>query len=184
MDISSTFKAEIFRPIATVAIPGVFAIFPYLLIATDRVPRLSQFWDTQQTVFISMFVLAAVTVGLIIEDIGSQIEIFWDRIIARRHNKTIQDEWFAYLRLSPSPNQIGHQYLSTITLRLKFELAFSLSLIPFWLGVVWFNTSSTFMSCQTVVGLTLLIIVLIMYLAWESYGSSRLLSDLRRELLK
>jgi hypothetical protein len=47
-----------------------------------------------------------------------------------RHAK----EWFDYLRLAFEREPVGHRYLRTLVLRLKFELGMAVASVPFTLA--------------------------------------------------
>jgi hypothetical protein len=44
------------------------------------------------------------------------------------------EEWYDYLRLAFAKEPIGHRYLRSLVLRMKFELAMTIASIPFALG--------------------------------------------------
>lgn len=184
MNLSSTFQAEVFRPVATIAVPGVAAVIPYILILTYKYPDLLKFWDKHELTFITISVLWVIAAGLILEDIGSEIELLWDRCLKKRSGKRHDAEWYQYLSITFEHEPIGHKYLRTVTLRMKFELAFSISLIPFWAGVLWLHSMAPLFSARNAAIASGFVLMLCAYLLRESYNSSALLAKLRHELLK
>lgn len=184
MNLSSTFQAEVFRPVATIAVPGVTAVMPYILILTYKYPALLEFWDKHELTFITISGLWVIAAGLILEDIGSEIELLWDRCHKKRSGARHDSEWYKFLSIAFEREPIGQKYLRTVTLRMKFELAFSVSLIPFWIGALWLHSMVPLFSARNAAIASGAVLILCTYLLWESYHSSALLAKLRHELLK
>lgn len=183
MDLSSTFKGEIFRPIATIAVPGTFATTPFLFLLGSYFPGFINFWDKHDSATTFLIIMVVVAVGLLLEDFGARIEHHVLDPSCKKHNSQHDEEWYKYLQLSFEKEPIGHRYLRTITLRLKFELAFGLSLIPFLIGLVWLNNRTLLLESTTVCLFGLFVSALILYLMYEAHSSSKLLSKIRTKIL-
>jgi hypothetical protein len=184
MNLSSTFNAEVFRPIATIAVPGSFAILPYVLIATHKYEGLILFWDKHEATFIVIITLIVIAVGLVLENLGSEIEArIWDPL-CKKSNSCHDTNWYKYLRKAFAVEPIGQRYLRTIILRMKFELGFSVSLIPFWIGMIWLNCIKLNLSKNTMIWASVGVAILFIYMLFASYCSSKLLGKLRAELIK
>lgn len=183
MDILGAFKTEIFRPLVTLAIPGVTSVAPLVPVVTHYNPKIRGFWEAHPASFVALFVIAILATGLILEDIGARIEDgIWDEMIERKSGKQHAD-WRAYLRTAWEREPIGHRYLRTVLVRLKFELSFGLSIIAAVLGLLWLQVLEgpwartqfgIFAACALVCSA---------YLLWESYGSAWVLARTRHLLL-
>ncbi len=183
MDIGAPFKQEVFKPLATLVIPGTVALGPYVVHLMTVYKELPRFFEKHEITYLTVVVLAVIAVGFILEDLGSIVEAdLWDRL--RKESEKHNTIWYEYLRTSFKEEPIGQGYLRTIVLRMKFELSFGLSLIPMWVGVLALSTVDPFFSGYWRVYLTILIVVLFTYLLWESYRSSHLLGRIREELAK
>ncbi|WP_287736145.1 hypothetical protein [Microcystis sp. M113S1] len=76
MNPSEFLSREIIRPLITLAIPGGVAIAPYvyLLHSNDTVRG---FWTTHEVAMIFFLLVISLAVGLLLEDIGAEIEKFY-----------------------------------------------------------------------------------------------------------
>lgn len=184
MDLVSTLRSEIFRPAVTIIIPGATAALPYFFILAHYFQSLHNFAQHHQAIALFLAFIVAVAFGLIIEDFGSLFEVqVLDRRLKKKDNRYMED-WYRYLRLAFQEEPIGHRYLRSLTLRLKFELNFGASLIVFWLGVMWLENVKSFLSARAFWWTTVSIALAVAYLLWESYNSSTNLGKVRREILK
>jgi hypothetical protein len=127
-----------------------------------------------------IFLLVIVAFGLTTEELGSRIEDHFDNALKKcagyeGHRK----EWFDYLRLAFNKEPIGHRYLRSLVLRLKFELGMAVASVPCALGTLWLPISWVWRSILVAVSLGLGI-----YLYIEARSSNKTLSELRREMLK
>lgn len=183
MDLSSTFKGEVFRPVATIAVPGTFATVPFVFLLGSYYPGFINFWGNYDSTTTYFIIMTIVAVGLLLEDFGARIEHHLLDPCCSKQNPCHDDEWHRYLQLSYKNEPIGQRYLRTITLRLKFELAFGLALIPFLIGMIWLNNRTNFFETGTICIIGVLVLALIVYLIFEAYSSSKLLSIVRSKLL-
>jgi hypothetical protein len=183
MDLSSAFRTEVFRPVATIAIPGTVAIGPYLLVARYHHQFVSRAWQQHPTVTGLVLAFGVVAVGLIIEDIGSRIELLWDHHLKERY-EDIETEWYEYLMLAPDPEPIAQRYLRTITLRLKFELGLGLALPIMWVGLAWLEQIVNLWTTWGFVFFSIAVLGLAVYLLWESRSSSEILVRLRQRMVR
>jgi hypothetical protein len=182
MAIIERFKAETFQPLATIVIPGTVAIGPFILIAVARSSALNSFMEHHEVSFGTLVIFAAVATGLILEDLGAGLEGLWDKIQSdSENNKGI---WFEYLRTAFVHEPVGHRYLRSIVLRMKFGLSFGISLVPMFIGLVWLNSIIPFAFWGVLGKIGAVVLVAVIYVLHESYQSSVLLSELRQEILK
>lgn len=184
MDIMSNLRADVFRSVVTIIIPGATATSPFVGVLVFRFPRLGLWLHENPTVSGVLLLLVATAAGQILETLGAWIESgLWDQRL-RKKNPTHLEEWRVYLRLAFKVEPIGQQYLRTLTLGLKFELNFGLGLLLFIVGIIWCNCLTKFLSCGEMTAVAIVILVLGVYLLWESKDSCKLLADVRHEILK
>jgi hypothetical protein len=181
MDLSSTFKSEVYRPIVTVLIPGATALAPYLFILNHKYSGISAFAEKYTAISSVIILLLSIVAGFILENIGARIESnLWDNM--QSDNNTHKEEWYKYLRTAFLHEPVGQRYLRTVTLRMKFELSFGVSIIPVCLGFLWLYNIGL-IDCSVLIYSGLSLAALFFYLMCESYSSSKVLSSLRKELL-
>ena len=182
MDFASTFRAEVFRPVAVLIVPGAIASFPYFMLATKYFPDLATYRDTHEIPYYAISFLLVLGVGLILEDLGSLIEAeVWDEKLERDHK--IKDTWQKYLMLTLEKEPIGQRYLRAMVLRLKFELGCSVAFVPFLFGMAWLNVAFPLISWCAYSALAIGVTLMGAYLLWESYRGARVLATLRKDLV-
>jgi hypothetical protein len=77
------------------------------------------------------------TAGLIAEDMGARLERAFDNRLCNVHGyERHLEEWYDYLCVAFEREPVGHRYLRSIVLRLKFELGMTIASIPFALGAI------------------------------------------------
>jgi hypothetical protein len=178
MDILSAFKSEIFRPLTTIVVPGTLALGPFIPIVGYYVPAVHRFWEEHPTAFSTLALICILAAGLILEDLGSVVESkVWDPRLKK--DPTWQQNWDDYLMLELKDEIIGQPYLESIVARLKFELSMLPTLIVGMLGVVWMNGIWHFWSCYAFLGFVAVILLIVTYLTWESYQSTKVLAKTR-----
>jgi hypothetical protein len=179
MDISSTLKSEILRPITTVVVPGSLAVGPYVPVVGYYVPVVRTFWNDHPTAFSTIIALCVLAAGLVLEDFGSLLESkVWDPILEKRYPKA-DETWNAYLQLELKDEIIGQRYIRTIVARLKFELAMAPALLVMTAGVGWMNAIWAFWRWWGFVAFAAVMTGLAGYLSWESFNSTLLLTKRR-----
>ena len=184
MDIESTLKDEIFRPLATTIVPGAFAIGPYILVAGYYVPTVAQFWNDHPSAFVTLSGFFVVAAGLILEDLGSEIEVCWLDKRMKSLDADFENTWFKYLQLTENEqNSVGLRYLRTVHLRFKFELSLIPALFFMMIGLIWLNVIYKYLACTGTILLPAFILVLIAYLSYEARQGAKLLHDVRKQVL-
>lgn len=179
MDFISAFKSELFRPLATLVVPGSVAIGPYVLVAAYYFPGVISFWQDHPSAFVAILVICIVAAGLIVEDLGAFLERdFWDSKLAKE-NEDHSDHWEAYLKLRLNDEIVGQRYLRTILTRMKFELAMVPGFFFFWCGLLWLNRLYDLWRLSRFALLSGVILLLTVYLLLESYRSASVMSATR-----
>jgi hypothetical protein len=120
-DAFSAFGSEVFRPLVTLLLPGALSISTWVTFVVLQCASVQTFANANRTEFAVLVVAVALFMGLLCEDLGSHIEEQFDR---KRDHKdaTHKANWHDYWRVAYRLEPIGHHYLRTVLLRLKFEL--------------------------------------------------------------
>lgn len=136
MDILSALKNELFRPLASVVLPGVLAVAPFVIIAADSIPELATFYREQSSWFMVGVMFAGTIVGMLLEDIGSSIERGIDRCMDLEYLTGHEKVWLAYLSSGVIDNN-GRRFLGATVTRLKFINSLMPAMFFFAIGVMW-----------------------------------------------
>lgn len=194
-DFFSAFGSEFFRPLVTLMLPGAVAVLPGFVAVFLSVDAFRRFAEHNHAEIIGGFLLVCVFAGLVIEDWGSRLENYIDKVHAARDTGKLawreallpcnhssgdsEGEWYAYLRLAFDTEPVGHRYLRTLVLRLKFELGCCIGCF-FAISPVWFWPTTYMLRAA----ITLFLLMASAYFCWEASATVRLLERLRHELLK
>ncbi len=184
MDATSTLKSELFRPLATILVPGFLASAPFLLIVanTFAVDPLSVM-DRRPVPAATLIFVISLIAGFVLENLGSLYEHFViDKLLPKKfpHFKRV---WHSYLRMRIKHEVIGQRYLQTIRIRLKFELAMAPALVLLAIGVACLNWSNNVWKWwPTFHVFVFMVLAVLAYLLYEAYRSAFVLAE-TRELL-
>ncbi len=180
-EIFSAFGSEVFRPLATIVIPGAMAISTWFVVLLQRFPLFRNLAEANHAETAILLALASIASGLLVEDVGSRIESRWfdKKLVKQPDFSHHNEEWDQYLRLTFSIEPVGQRYLRTILLRFKFEVGIAIALPLsgsglFWTGLVYRWTLLWFAVC----------VALAWGLLFEASSSHRVLSEVRHEILK
>lgn len=202
MDIASSLKSEIFRPLVSLVIPGFISIFPYLFVTRAYYDGLELFWNKSPYPSMATIFIMALTVGLILEDIGSRIECYWDKLINNsiehpilcptnsstkcplKNTISIDDNWNDYLKLELKDEIIGQRYLKTILTRMKFELSMGPALFISASGFLWLNSKTEIMNPYSCFIIFILTNILGSYILCESFEGVKLLKRVRQIIIE
>lgn len=166
-------------------VPGATAVAPYVVLANHYNSGLLQIADRYPAVYAVVLILAALAAGMILEDLGSMLEIqCWDTLI-ERETRCHTSDWNKFLTLATKKDEetVGHRYLRTLTLRLKFELSFGLALVVLWFGLIWLDAVMLLWREQSVLLLSALALGAAAYALWESYRTAWALGGVRHLIL-
>lgn len=168
--------------------PGLIAVFPTFIIFLDLFPNAKSYLHSYGTVTILLLFFLALICGLLLEDIGSQIETkFFDRRNLKKDIK-FNEIWGKYLLLTFTEGEpVGQRYLGKILLRMNFELSTGIAILPFTIGLIVLNHLKPFISPCFCSDLTFSLIscVIIYYLiVVEARKSSEILARTRKALVE
>ena len=175
------------RVLIQLIIPGLIAAFPFMLIFTD-VQLQSLVDDIQHVSPLSTLgiVLIALIVGIMIENIGSRIEVYYyDWRQKDLHTDYIQ-VWKKYLQLSYENEPVGQRYLRNILFRMKFELSMAVALVIMAIGFCIYESLYTISlpSVIKIIALYVAPVAVSTYLIFlEGWSSSKILHDTRKLLV-
>lgn len=119
MDPVSAFKNEVFRPIASIVLPGMLALGPFAVVLANAVAEVRSLYTSQPVVYFLLFVGASTIVGMLLENLGSSIERGIDRCMEVEYLPGVNAIWAAYLRM-PCSDSYARKYLGSLITRLKF----------------------------------------------------------------
>jgi len=184
MEPGEILKPEAFDNFITIFIPGALALLPYNFILIYYSPYVADFWKNYNAVYISVYVFFSLFVGLIIEGPGIRLETFWDWLLDKDEKRQHIEKWRSYLKLTLTHELIAQRYLSGKVIGLKFELNITISLLLVNIGAIWLYQLKQFCSLTHFFMLSTSLLLLNIYILWESYRSALLLSDTRSLILE
>ena len=138
MDISNAFKKEVFRPVVITLIPGTFSLAPFIIFFYINNSQLSTIIDGNLLGASLVYVFISIAIGMVLEDIGSRIEVSFGKQVSKNESDYM-DNWDKYLRTHFEKRPVGEEYISSVVMRMKFELSFSVALILMEIGIVLLN---------------------------------------------
>jgi hypothetical protein len=119
MDPITAFKSEVFRPIASIVLPGMLAIGPFSIALANALPEISKFSAANPVLYFALLTGASTIAGMLLENIGSSIERGVDQCMETEYASGASAIWAAYLGMSCSETY-GRKYLASLVTRLKF----------------------------------------------------------------
>lgn len=179
MDPVSGLKGEVYRPLATVLVPGVFASTPVAIILLSWFPVLQNVFASPLATGV-LVLGVGVLVGMVLENIGSTIEMkLWRFVETEERNR----QWREYLQLSDVEEIVGQRYLRTVLVRLKFELSMIPALVVFGVGITLANAIYGDVSPIVMTWLLIILTGAVVYFVYEAYKSIKVLADVRADII-
>lgn len=182
MDMTEVFKTEFFRPLVVTFIPGATALIPYLFLIDHYFPGFVDLRTGNEIIAFTVMTLAILAVGMILEDLGSRIEVtLWSFIIGK--STTENEEWFKYLRTHFEKQPVGVTYLNEVLMRMKFENSLAPALIVMAFGL-WLLKHVGYINAHGPIRVAIATAVVVaIYLLAESYEGAKVLIKVRREII-
>lgn len=182
------FKREVFRPFATLMVPGVIALLPYAIQLLYTYPGVQTFAQANAGASLVIGIIFALAAGLIIEDAGANIEVAWDNKLDKKKADVRKagehtDVWRRYLALTFKDDPVGQSYLRTILIRLKFELGMVVAIPVSWAGFLWLHLTIEMWADGSFLIASVLVAGVWVYLLYESYDSACTLGTTRKLLV-
>lgn len=179
-EVTAAFQSEVFHPIATLVVPGFFSLSTIAVAVWQRHPDIQKMAETHPGLATTVAILVVLTCGLTTEDLGARLEERFDKWLKKKPGyEQHREEWYAYLRIAFEKEPVGHRYLKTLVLRLKFELGMAIASMVSAGGALYLQMP--WLPRLMIAGIALLAFV---FFAYEAKCSNQTLSELRRELLK
>jgi hypothetical protein len=139
-ELITGFSATIYPTLATQVIPGSLALSTWFMVAYQRLGQFTCLVDSKGAEATAGFVLAAALLGLVCEDLGSRWEVRCFNKQPEADRETQNSQWYAYLRTAFKTEPVGKRYLSSLVLRLKFDLNTPPALLIFAIGLLCSKT--------------------------------------------
>jgi hypothetical protein len=186
-EMVSAFGSDVLRPLVSLVVPGTIAVVPGIAAWLWAEPTVRAIIQANLNIVAVAMVLLVLFAGLVCEDVGSHLEYLFDhfqdnptgkRAETRRKGQHDQ-EWYEYLRIAYQLEPVGHHYMRTLVLRLKFELGSCIAFVFGLIGIWWLPTTYTI---RAVASVPVLLLIALFFI--ESRWTHEVLSDLRTELLK
>jgi len=183
MDLTTSLKNEIFRPMTCIVIPGTFSIGPIFFVATYYFDDLPMYFVKYQTITTILAFFIVTPAGFILEDIGSDIEDIID-LVLNKLDKNRANNWDHYFKLKINDEYIGQRYLRTIHIRYKFELSMIPALILFWINLRWVNCLYRLWQEGPFFWITISIGLVVTYLVYQAINSAQVLGTCHESIVE
>lgn len=139
MDILSTLKSEYARTLILLVIPGAIALEPYAIMLYSYFDlHVTDFKDYFLYVAIS-YLFASIFVGFIIQDLGARLEVFYDWLYCKIHQKNYKlynRQFSRYLFNKKEEEYVVTHYYRSMLVRMKFELHSVVAILILWSGMI------------------------------------------------
>jgi len=169
--------------------PGLLTSFPFILLFVDARPDVAEFFlQDSKGLLVTAIVLVALVMGIILENIGSRIEVnIYDNLLSRRRKEYFEN-WEKFLMIQYQGQEpIGHRYLRNILFRMKFELSAGAGLVIMTTGLGIYNIDHVIFNSIILNILIVYILPLatsVYLLASEGWRSAEVLAECRRALVE
>ena len=167
MDKLTSLNLSFDRVLIQLVIPGLIAIFPWFIFFLNVHAHAKSYLHSNTNVTILAIIFLSLITGLIIENMGGRLEVWWLDERNKKKYKNYGDIWDKFLLLVYEKNEpVGQRYLRNILLRMKFELSTAIAMIPLSRSVFWGPMAVAIMGGLIVAtGLTLLFLPAL-YASW------------------
>jgi hypothetical protein len=177
----SAFTSDVFRPLATLLIPGAIGVSTWFVALMWQCPALKRLASDHRTESALILFLIAVFAGMVYEDFGARWEAQLDRWADDRTNNQHTENWWRYLQTAFKVDPIGRRYARALVLRLKFELGVAFSMVSAGLGIIWLAILG--LRCSTVLVSELVCLIFVSWGVMEARETHKVLSKVRAALL-
>ncbi|GJM06180.1 MAG: hypothetical protein DHS20C09_21760 [marine bacterium B5-7] len=184
MDLLGGLKTEIFRPVIMLMVPGLVVEGPAIFVLQHYQSDLFGVIKSQPTLFTFIGFIAAVILGILTYEIGTNIEAHWIDKRLKKERPKFDDEWYMFLRCTLPERTVAQDYLNDRVLYLKFELGMASALPLCLMFSTWAWIIRNDFYTKWFVILLIVIIISTTYFLFEAKQSGAGLARLRNELLK
>lgn len=163
MDPFGAFKSEVFRPIASIALPGLLALAPFMIILCNDSLTVKNYFEAKPVAAYLMLVGAAVILGMLLENIGASIERGIDECMEKEYLSGAGEIWDRYLSESGNDTN-ARRFLGTLVTRLKFINSLIPALVLFSAGMFWLHLQVHALQTWQVVAFGMLCLTILVWL--------------------
>lgn len=175
------------RILIQILIPGLISIFPYFLLYLNFHPNAKSYLLQNQSVTITSVSFLSLIAGMILENLSGRFEVLYLDKLNRKRDSDFDSIWENFLKITYEKGEpVGHRYLRSIILRMKFEISAGIALIPMFIGLLILNFYKPIFDYWYWVVILLIIAPLgfSAYLLFcEARSSSRVLANTRKLLV-
>jgi hypothetical protein len=177
------------RVLIQLVTPGLLTSFPFMLLFFNARPDVANFFlQDSKGLLVTAVALVGLVMGIILENIGSRIEVnIYDNFLSLR-KKDYFETWEKFLMIQYKGQEpIGHRYLRNILFRMKFELSAGVGLIIMTVGLGIYNVDHVIFKSMV---MNLLVVYLLpiatsLYLlVFEGLRSAEVLAECRKALVE
>lgn len=180
-NLFSAFTNDVFRPLATLLIPGAIGVSTWIVALVLRFPALSGLMAKNHGESVLVLLLATVFAGMVFEDLGARWEVQLDRWADERTDGEHSRNWNRYLQMAFIADPVGRRYARAMVLRLKFELGAGIGMIFGAWGLIWLAFLG--LSIFTVICIGALCVAFAIWSLVEAKETHKVLSKTRAVLL-
>ena len=188
MDKLTTLNLTFDRVLIQLIIPGLLACFPYLLLFFEVQPAILAFFlSNGVTLIATLVILLSLISGIILENLGSRIEVHYYDERQLKNDSEYLDVWDKFLQLAYDKEPIGQRYIRNILFRMKFELSVGAALVFMTIGLGIYNYTHTIFTNLWLNILVIYVTPLVgtLYLIFiEGWQSSKILHATRKLLVE
>jgi len=192
MEKLSTLNLTFDRVIIQLVTPGLIASYPYILLFFQARPDCEDFFlSNKDGLLIAFLIIIGLIVGLLLENIGSRIEVHYYDERQKKEDRKFIKTWQKFLQLQIKNNEdkepIGLSYTRNIVFRMKFELSAGVALLLMAIGLAIYDHNEViFENCivNTFFIYVLPIGISAYLLLVEGYSSAKVLAQTRKLLVK
>lgn len=181
-NLFSAFTNDVFRPLATLLIPGAIGVSTWFIALIWHFSKLNELVTRNRADSGLVLLLAAIFAGMIFEDLAARWEVQLDHWADARTQNAHSTNWWKYLQTSFKSEPIGRRYARALVLRLKFELGTAFALLSAALGMIWLSVLGLGLSAT--IWLELLCVSCALWLFKEAKDSHKVLSKTRAAILE
>ena len=178
----SAFTNDVFRPLATLLIPGAIGISTWFIALAWQFPTLKNLASQNHADSALILLMASIFAGMVFEDFGARWEVQLDRWADARTKDEHSNNWRKYLQTAFKSDPIGRRYARALVLRLKFELGTAFAMLSAGLGLIPLKTVG--LSISVFICLSILCTLLLAWALLEAKETHNVLSETRAALVE
>jgi len=186
VEFFSALKPDVLRTVTTNVVPGFVGVAPWVGGVFWPVLQQGSFWSQDGVLVPVAITLATIVLvaGLVFEDLGSRVEVFWADRWIQRDRPEFQRDWAEFLSSRRDEQVIAYGYLRAILNRFKFSLSMVPAVASCFAGVLVAELMDTGFGVWRSMLLLAGLLALWLVLLCEVRSGARLLADARKILIE